>query len=438
MLVKTKLGRRFVHNVETKESLWRFPSEVMKAVVEYDRLERERKERLERGEMEVEEEVKAKEAAKDIEGQGGEASEEIAGRRGSDGSSDEYEEVEVTDDGEEDDQNEEGNPPNGEAVDDKPVEFNEDDIAYQLAALGESHGLDRGEYGMEGDWEEGAEGLPLTEDDTRALFYDLLDDHHVSPFGTWESVITNDQVTSDERYVALPTTKARKDVWEEWCKSRAAVLKLKRETAERADPRIQYMAFLAANARPSLYWPEFRRKYRKEPFMRDSKLTDKEREKLYRDLVSRMKLPASARKSDLSELLKSLPLSQLNRSTSVAALPSKLLIDVRFAALPATIRDPLVETYISTLSPAPGADDADEMEEVEMAKARQERQRREEALKERERRVQAEKQRAKRQEMMAKGMLLEGEMELERAMKVSKGGLKGQLEFMEEKRIGEA
>ena len=427
-----------MHNVETEESFWRFPSDVMKAVVEYDRLEREKKERLERGEMEVGEDENADKTAKDVERAGDEVSGEKNGRRGSDGSSDEYEEVEVTDDGEEDEENGENKLENGETVQEKPVEFNEDDIAYQLAALGEAHGLDPGEYGMEEDWEEGAEGLPLTEEDTRALFYDLLDDHHVSPFGMWESVIANDQITSDERYVALPTTKARKDIWGEWCKSRAAEFKMKRETAERADPRIQYMAFLAANATPSLYWPEFRRKYRKEPFMRDTKLTDKEREKLYRDLVSQMKLPASARKSGLSELLKSLPLSQLNRRTSTAVLPSKLLVDVRFAALPASIRDPLVETYISTLPAVLEVDDANEVEEEEKVKVGQERRRREEALKERERRVQAEKQKAKRQEMMARGVLLEGEMELERAMKVNKDGLKGQLELMEEKHLHEA
>ena len=46
-----------------------------------------------------------------------------------------------------------------------PVEFDEDDIAYQLAAMGEDYGLDPGEYddGGNGDLEEGAEGLPLTD-----------------------------------------------------------------------------------------------------------------------------------------------------------------------------------------------------------------------------------------------------------------------------------
>lgn len=399
----------------------------MKAVVEFDRLRRENKL--------VDKDQKPDEVEKDSADNSEKAPVNREEARGSGGSSDEYEEVEVTDDGEEDEENGEGDVGTGEKAENKPVEFNEDDIAYQLAALGEAHGLDPGEYGMEEDWEEGAEGLPLTDEDSRALFNDLLDDHRISPFGIWESVINNDRVTSDERYVALPTTKARKDIWEEWCKNRAAALKLKRETAERADPRIQYMAFLAANARPSLYWPEFRRKYRKEPFMRDNKLSDKEREKLYRDLVSRMKLPGATRKSDLSELLKSLPLSQLNRDTSIAALPSKLRIDVRYAALPASTRDPLVETFISTLPPAPESEDANEQEEEGRMKAGQERQRREEALKERERRVQAEKRRAKRQEMIAKGMLHEGEMELERAMKVDKGGLKGQLELMEEKHV---
>ena len=410
-----------MHNLETKESLWRFPPDVMKGVVEYDRLEREKKERLERGEMEEKEDMKdvVNDTANghDVK-DSNEVSKGKIDARDLSGSSDEYEEVEVTDDeGEED---KDGNPEQNSNKNGQPVEFNEDDIAFQLAALGEAHGLDPGEYGDDGDWEEGAEGLPLTDEDAKALFYDLLNDHHVSPFATWDSVISNDQITADDRYVALPTTKARKEIWDEWCKLRAAQLKTEREATERADPRIQYMAFLSANATPSLYWAEFRRKYRKEPHMRDSKLSDKEREKLYRDLVARLKLPSSTRKSDFSALLKLVPLAELNRGTLLAALPSKLLVDVRFAALPAATREPLLQAYISTLPPAPENNGSAEEEEGKR-KQREERERREEAMKERERRVQAEKQRAKRQEQLAKGMLREGEMEIERAMKVSMG-----------------
>jgi hypothetical protein len=49
-----------------------------------------------------------------------------------------------------------------EPLDEGPVEFEEDDIAYQMAEMhvGEEYGLDPGEYGddQEEEWEEGAEG----------------------------------------------------------------------------------------------------------------------------------------------------------------------------------------------------------------------------------------------------------------------------------------
>jgi hypothetical protein len=47
-----------------------------------------------------------------------------------------------------------------------------------------------------------------------------------------------------------------------------------------------YLEFLQRNATPKLYWPEFKRKYKKEPEMRDSKLSDKDREKWYRDYIA--------------------------------------------------------------------------------------------------------------------------------------------------------
>lgn len=36
LLVKTKLGRRFVHNIKTKESLWRIPRQLRDAVEAFD------------------------------------------------------------------------------------------------------------------------------------------------------------------------------------------------------------------------------------------------------------------------------------------------------------------------------------------------------------------------------------------------------------------
>ncbi|PWY65244.1 hypothetical protein BO70DRAFT_433452 [Aspergillus heteromorphus CBS 117.55] len=437
VLVKTKLGRRFVYNPETDESFWRIPPEVLKGVVEYDRLEREARERKARGEEpedakkpqpEPEPEQSSRQQAREGETPG------AAARHGED--SDEYEEVEVTDS-----EGEEDHPfkrPRTEDGDEQPMEFTEEDIEYQLAAMGEEYGLDPGEYGEPGDeeWEEGAEGLPLTEADATALFRDLLDDYHINPYSTWEKIIEEGRIIDDSRYTVLPNMKARRDVWTNWTRDRIQELRERKEKQEKQDPRIKYLAFLQEYATPKLYWPEFKRKYRKEPEMKDSQLTDKDREKYYRDLVSRLKQPESTRKSDLSSLLRSVPLHELNRSSSLEALPSSIVTDLRYVAVPLKLRDPLIEAYISTLPAAPESEmTAEEREELE--RKRVERERREKALAEREKQVQEDKRKQRGDLVRGRHLLREGEAEIEAAMRVNKGGLRSYMEAETEPSKGE-
>ncbi|KAL8940517.1 MAG: hypothetical protein Q9216_002767 [Gyalolechia sp. 2 TL-2023] len=429
VLVKTKLGRRFVHNSEQNESFWKFPPDVMKAVVEYDRLEREKKVPSDRDSIAGD---KEKEPPENTEGK----PDVVTGplplgiqerqERPPD-ESDEYEEVEVTDE-ETDEEGTTKRQKTGEEVLEQPIEFNEDDIAYQLAAMGQDYGLDPGEYGnIEGrDLEEGAEGLPLSEEDASALFKDMLDDHHINPYNPWEKLIEEGRIIDDDRYTVLPNMKARKDVWGEWSRERIQKLKQQREQEEKKDPRIPYFAFLQAKATPKLYWPEFRRKYMKEPEMRNTSLSDKEREKGYREYINRLKLPESTLKSDLVAMLKSMSLHTLNRSTSMTALPSIMLADIRYVSLRPSVRDPLIETHISTLPEAPEGTDLDAEEAEGAAKREQERERRE-ALAERQMQVQREKRRAREALEYSKGMMREGEQEVQRAMKVGKGGLLGHM-----------
>ena len=278
----------------------------MKAVIEYDRIEREERQRKERGETELPGDQVERAALKLGENQVVQPMPTASTLRPIDAEddSDEYEEVEVTDDESAEDAQDgpskrprftepsQDNDADADAVD-QPVEFNEDDIAYQLAAMGQDYGLDPGEYGTGGGdddeaWEEGAEGLPLTEADSIALFNDMLDDYRISPYTPWDTLISErSTIVDDERYVALTTRKARKEAWEAWSRERIARLKEQREKEEKKDPKIPYFAFLEKNATPKLYWQEFRRKFRGEKEMRDSRLGDKEREKWYREYIAR-------------------------------------------------------------------------------------------------------------------------------------------------------
>ena len=454
LLVETKLGRRFVHNPEKGESYWKFPPEVLKGVVEYDRLEREKRNRINNSDACQDKDADAAAVSEGLAAAADHATPGASPAPGhaapqspGAGDSDEYEEVEVTDDEEEEEHLSKRRKTEPEDGNEQPVEFNEDDMAYQLAAMGEDYGLDPGEYGDGGEeLEEGAEGLQLTEEDSHALFRDMLSDFNISPYTTWENIVEGGQIIEDDRYTVLPNMKSRKEVWGEWSRERIQQLKEQREKEEKKDPRIPYMAFLQKYATPKLYWPEFRRKYKKEVEMRDTKLADKDKEKWYRDYINRMqhlhcilpasangpfiglKLPESTLKSDLAVLLKFVPLSALNRSTTLDTLPPSVLTDIRYISLKAAIRDPIIESHIATLPPAP-SDVAISPEEAEtLAKQRQERQRREKALADRQSQVEDEKRRQKGALQYSKGILREGELELERARKVGKEGLMGYLQ----------
>jgi hypothetical protein len=144
--------------------------------------------------------------------------------------------------------------------------------------------------------------------------------------------------------------------------------------------------------------------------------------------VPGLKLSESTLKSDLITLLKSIPLQTLNRSTSPNALPSALLTDLRYVSLRPPIRDPLVETYISTLPPPPDSSDISPEEQDGASQETRERERRERALAERQKQVQEEKRRQRGALQFSKGVLREGEAEIERALLVGKKGLKGYME----------
>ncbi|KAM0723739.1 hypothetical protein Q7P37_000729 [Cladosporium fusiforme] len=453
VLVRTKYGRRFAHNTATKESFWFIPKDVMPAVLEFERREKEDKEKGENQRWAEEQlrEMEAKSKAAKI-NKAADASEGRSRRRRSESLQREDEEAFMAElaaqaeKAEEEDAKEatprarkakkkgEGESSavrsteeqiQAEPEEDEPVEFGEDDIAYQLAAMGQEYGLDPGEYAddQEEDWEEGAEGLPLSDEDAMYLFRDMLDDHRISPFTPWDKVIADESEQSilfDDRYTVLQTSKARKEAWEVWAKDKAAQIREERAKMEKLDPKIPYLAFLSEKATPKLYWPEFKRKFKKESEMNDRKLVDKDREKLYRDHINRLKLPESTRKADLINLLKAQPLSTLNNSSTPNTLPQQVLGHLHLISLPANVRDPVIEKHIASLPPPPEADEGEWSEEQRAAeeKKRAERRKREAALAERERQVEEERLKTGRDEARAKRDLREEQAELARYARI--------------------
>ncbi|KAI1814253.1 hypothetical protein GGS20DRAFT_549173 [Poronia punctata] len=448
VLVYTKYGRRFVYNPVKNASYWRIPEKVMKGVLELDI--NGIKQKVGSTDLEDQTLEDAPGGQTPVEGpQGNQGTPEGAAGDNAELDSD-YEEVEVTDDedeeagensnkrlredeaGEDHDSNAPKRQRTEDPADDMPVEFNEEDIAYQLQAMGEDYGLDAGEYddGNQEDWPEGAEGLPFSETDAKELFKDLLNDFGINPYSSWDKLVEEGRIIDDARYTILGTMKERKEVWEEWSRERIQVLREQRAKEEKKDPRIPYLAFLQQKATPKLYWKEFRRKYKKEDAMRDMSLSDRDREDLYRKYIDRLKLAEETRKRDLTNLLKEVPARVLNNQTLLENLPGQLLADVRYISLDPKIRDSMLAVYIKGLGPPP---EADEEEDESARKAREERRKREKALAERERVVAEEKRRQRRQLEIGKAALREEERELDRANQVGKRGLQSQLLAAQEK-----
>ena len=395
----------------------------MKGVVEYDRNEREKKSKVDAGLKDKPNAQTLTESsdhsAKTLPVQGTTLTANAPPR---DLDIDEYEEVEVTDDESADHDAKRQRIDGGTDSKDQPVEFHEDDIAYQLAAMGHDYGLDPGEYGDEqGELDEAAQGLQLTAEDSKALFFDLLDDFRISPYVTWEKIMGEGHIIEDDRYVTLPTMKARKEAWSEWSRDRVRRLKEIKENQAKQDPGTPYLAFLQEHASPKLFWPEFKRKYRKEPEMRDTKLSDKDREKWYREYISRLKLPESKLKADLVDLLKSLPLQILDRNVTLETLPPTVLKDLRYVSLRRSVRDPMITTFLESLPFAPKAlDDADQ-EATDLQK--QERQTRERALAERQKHIGEERRRIRGAMYYSREVLKEREEEIARARQFGRNGL---------------
>ncbi len=427
ILVYTKYGRRFAYNPAKDASYWRIPEKLMPAILELDQARIRQKatgEAADGGDNTAAEEVGPAPKNRPIDPKPAEH----------DYDSSEYEEVEVTDDEGDGEDDPEGAVRKRQRTDepstnDGPVEFTEADIAAQLAAMGADDGYHDDEMADVGDWDEDSyEEPPISDEDARELFKDLLNDFNINPYSSWDKLIEEGKVFDDPRYTVLPTTKARKEVWEAWSRAKIQELKERRAKEEKKDPRIPYLAFLQEKATPKLYWPEFRRKYKKEDPMKDTKLSDKDREKYYREHINRLKLPQATLKSDLKKHLESIPLSALNNATlsTHGGLPSEILSDIRYISLAPSVRDPFIEAYVQGLPPPP--EEGEQKEEDEASKkAKEDRRKREQALRDRERAVAEEKRRQEKRVLFEKAKLREEERELQRAMMVGKKGLMGQL-----------
>lgn len=148
-----------------------------------------------------------------------------------------------------------------------------------------------------------------SDDDDEEEFVEMLNDLQPNPSNHWES--NRDKLARDPRYLALSSNTKRAQVFNEWAKKQG----VKNSTRE------DYLRLVWSNAQPTLYYLEFKRRFRDKPGF-NCDLADKEKEVLYREYQRYIRRSAGDRKRHLN-LIKSL------RNTE-----EELESDLRWVAVP--------------------------------------------------------------------------------------------------------
>lgn len=174
ILVTTKLGKEFIHNPQTKRSLWKAPGDIQAAI---DIMPPENEIAKEPRVKKIKAVMPGKEDTREVtesESRGTKRpvsaamSARDSGRNANAEGEEEDEENEEDEEGEDEDEEEEGDEGHenkrlktGGATPPGPVEFTEEDIAWQLEAMAEEYGLN------EEDLDESGE---MTEEENIELF----------------------------------------------------------------------------------------------------------------------------------------------------------------------------------------------------------------------------------------------------------------------------
>ena len=304
VLVRTRYGRRFVHNTHTGVSLWRVPAEVEPGVRAFERegeanefaahtgraeetaeeratsARRRRSESLQREDEQAMMQALAETNGADVVDRPGTRAAEAAPASDSDSS---YEEVEVTD------SESEADAPKPAAASPAPLEFGEDDMAHQLAALASSPEPDSASPSPS----------PSPPPSPTPALHALFTTAAVNPFTPFPSLPTT--LTTHPTFQSHPNPHT---AWTQWSRSALAARAARSSSAAPPPPTPPFLALLHRHASPTQYWPDFRRRFKRHPALTDRRLPDRQREALYRAHVRRLRLDERVRRADLWALLR--------------------------------------------------------------------------------------------------------------------------------------
>lgn len=288
VLVFLKSGRRFVHNLDTKESLWIPPPEIQ---AEIDALDKDQLILLiarARG-LKLEEEKEEKEE-KEEEGKDGKKKQAAINpcehmEQFLQPAHDEPVDYKLLEEPDNFDESEESSNSDQPADLESDQEFEHDSPLDDLDDLEDPY-------------------ADISDQQRQTIFSQLLDAYDVNPYKTWESALH--LVIDDPRYDVYDSSKQRSEAFDVWARIKIAQIRQAKQTQPEASssdaPASLFIKFIQANYSKKLLYIDFKRKFRKQPEFSKSQLSDKDKEKLFREFSLWMKKSIQDREHALKDM----------------------------------------------------------------------------------------------------------------------------------------
>ncbi|ANB14401.1 DNA replication protein Dre4 [Sugiyamaella lignohabitans] len=331
LIVILKSGRWFVYNPQTNKSFWDVPEDVLRKIEEMDRDDLILLVARARGLT-----LSTDSAAPKFEEQGRLEAGTEEGNANSAPDNTVIEDVSDDEGVESDREN-----------DDDNIDLNDENSLEEMSNDDDGLGT-----GFELDWDNIEDDLKnddstgnadLTNQERLSIFYSLLEDFSINPFGVWE--VELNKVLDDDRYDILESNSARSDAFDKWAALKIREQKLQHEelstkTQDSTEDIIKkmvedspvgrFLSLVRRKYKEKYFYVDFKRKYRNEALFDIPELTDKDKEKIYREYASYKKKP----QNDQITLVKEFLSSKIKHSSDLSKLTDTLFNDVRFYIVP--------------------------------------------------------------------------------------------------------
>ncbi|TPX39224.1 hypothetical protein SeMB42_g01273 [Synchytrium endobioticum] len=210
---------------------------------------------------------------------------------------------------------------------------------------------DREDDGQVPDGGDAKKPRELAREEKVQSFEELLKEKDVDPFAMWEKELP--KIINDIRFTYIATLKEKKEIFDEYCKSRSAEIAQQRKSLIK-DKKETYVKLLENETNRKTLWDDFQRKFKRDP--RFTAIDPKERESAFKEHIKAIKERDQQRQRSQTKVNREAFIELLQSTASIHANSSWRKIqrdidnDPRYKAISSsTEREDVFRDYLNQL-----------------------------------------------------------------------------------------